>query len=321
MAATSCAIAMERGGFLTALGNETVDFLNRLSTNDLSSLKMGSCRYSVLTSEKGKIIDLINVVSLPENILLMTSPDRSAIVQSWLERYVIMEDIRFMDVSNEQAMISLIGPNSLNSLSSLLEISLSNESSAIQFHEFATGRAVIFCDDRWALPKYIVTANEPTISMLRDRAVQLGLLQLSPFILEQLRIEQGVQAAGKDYDGEVNPLEASFDKYISSTKGCYIGQEVLARLDTYKKLKIKLRGFILENRLMKTPLGEITTPDGMPVGKITSCTWSYRFQRPIALGYLKTSAQEHSLTIGTSTEKIDLTVTPLPFHSYTELAS
>ena len=96
-------------------------------------------------------------------------------------------------------------------------------------------------------------------------------------------------AYGKEITQDYNPLEANLGKYVSFTKGCYIGQEVLARIDSYNKLQKKLVGFIMERDRGKGKVreGAQVYVNDEAVGKITSLVYSYGFQRLIALGYIK----------------------------------
>jgi folate-binding protein YgfZ len=111
-----------------------------------------------------------------------------------------------------------------------------------------------------------------------------GAVQLSDDEYEIWRIEAGLPAVGAELSEEYTPLEAGLEAAISSTKGCYTGQEVIARQITYDKVTQQLCGLRLERSAR--PGERIWTMDGTPVGKVTSAATSPRFGE-IALGVVK----------------------------------
>ena len=101
-----------------------------------------------------------------------------------------------------------------------------------------------------------------------------------------VRIERGIPVHGKEITEAVNPLEAGLSTLVSFTKGCYIGQEVVARLDTYGKVRRKLCGLVFPDDSPNVPVGRLFF-SGEEVGWTTSHTYSTQLNKVIALGYVK----------------------------------
>src|SRR2546421_533809 len=113
--------ASERFGRVAAGGNDAIDLLHRMSTNDLLPLidKPGSGAQTVLTTEKGRMIDLITVLSHGKGALLTTSGGKEDVVIQWLEKFVIMEDAQFIKKSDDISQFTLFGPRAMEVLASI----------------------------------------------------------------------------------------------------------------------------------------------------------------------------------------------------------
>jgi folate-binding protein YgfZ len=105
-------------------------------------------------------------------------------------------------------------------------------------------------------------------------------------VFDVLRIEAGIPVYGRELREDYNPLEANLRKFVSFTKGCYIGQEVIVRLDTYNKLQRRLVGFIFDTRGGVERNARVLFNDE-EIGLVTSSAFSYGIQKTIGLGYVK----------------------------------
>ena len=135
---------------------------------------------------------------------------------------------------------------------------------------------------------------------------------------ERLRIEAGWPLPQKDYDDSINPHEAQMLPYLDFDKGCYIGQEVVARLDTYDKVQKYLSGIVLEGDQAPLPHSKIMI-DKKEVGHITSVTHSPNLQKNIALGYVRTKfiSESRSVSVHSNDAKIPGILVQLPFTATT----
>ena len=114
-----------------------------------------------------------------------------------------------------------------------------------------------------------------------------GITPMGAAAYETARISQGVPAQGSEMGDDFNPLEAGLVGSIDFTKGCYIGQEVIARLDTYKKVQKYLVKLAFGEGASVSP-GAILTQDGKAVGKVTSVTSEPSTGQDIGLAYVRT---------------------------------
>jgi tRNA-modifying protein YgfZ len=244
-------------GALRVVGRDRVDLLHRISTNDLRPLaEPGRSLATVFTNEKGRIVDWVTIVSLPDQLLLRTSPGRAAALATWIERYTIMEDVRCTDVSSELGLVVVQGAERL-----------------VDVNPPAGGVATVGAQ-LWTRG---LAAFGPRLEAVVPRAelpVMLGALEkLGPIRgardLELARLLAGVPSPEHEFKDDVNPLELRINRdAISWTKGCYIGQEVIARLDSYDKLARQLVGV---EATTAPPGDELRlTRQGRPLGRVTS---------------------------------------------------
>ncbi len=286
----SAGLVRREGGFLELRGAEAIEFLHRLSTNELRSLAPGKARATILTSEKGRMVDLLHVLHLPDRVLLTVGEGAATRVKSWLDKYIIMEDISTDDVSPYYERVSIIGPEARSIASRLVKIDASGlGESVLPLTEYP--QLLLYLNSEWPIPAYEVVGPPQAIACLLDSfrdnlKADSFPHQVSAGALDVLRIEFGVPAPGSEINEDANPLEAGLSRFVSFTKGCYIGQEVIARLDTYKKLQRTLKGFIFPAETVVSQHGKLQY-QGIDVGWTTSYAYSHNIGRHIALGYVK----------------------------------
>ncbi len=228
-------------------GKESVEFLQRISSNDVSPLLNSNIAKTLFISDKGRVIDTVLIVPHGEELLLLISRGLAGEILTWLQKYIIMEDIQLVDRSDDFDVTIQLNP-----------------------------RIDPVNADYFGTPAHLSV----TLSSENKKGSEWNLLDL-------WRIERGIPAAKREITGEYNPLELNLREWISFTKGCYIGQEVIARLDTYNKVQRALcvisaeSPFIKENELIVDTHGE-------PIGKVTSV--AQNDDHLVGLAVLRTSA-------------------------------
>jgi folate-binding protein YgfZ len=284
-------------GRLELRGEDTLDLLNRLSTNQLDLLRPGDATNTVLTTNKGRIIDQLLVAHLDSSIMITTSPQRSAHVSEWIDRYTIIEDTTIGDLSQTTAMITLLGPKAAN----LIKRVFGESPSFLEIFNcitisWGTTSLTLVRADPFGVPSYdiIVPVEEATTLWLaiqeagKDDAVQ----PVGEDALEYLRVVSGKGRWGRDFDETNNPLEAGLTDAISWTKGCYIGQEVIARLWTYHKVQ-KFLVSVDFPEAEQTALPAELQIGGMKAGILTSYHFEPETRTGVGLGYLRTAYADH----------------------------
>ena len=177
---------------------------------------------------------------------------------------------------------------------------------------------LLYRNQEWSVPTYEIFGMpadiDPLAARIRDISGQnVGIQEVGFDAVELLRVESGVPKSGKEITDQVNPLEAGLGRFISSTKGCYIGQEVVARLDTYKKLQRTLKGFIFPEKYQDTTPGTLIV-GGTQVGWTTSHVLSAQIGKHVALGYIKIFPEPNSVifTTGGGGSEVPVDVVELP---------
>ncbi|MEZ0313306.1 MAG: folate-binding protein YgfZ [Myxococcota bacterium] len=254
-------------------GKDRVDLLHRLSTNDLEPLATtGQVRSTLFTTSQGRLIDWVTVVAAPEVLLLVASPGRGQRIADWVDTYTIMEDVQSKLVSSAKAHIVVDGPNAEQVVSTVFgDVGTLSAESARQANDGWIWRGLAAYGPRFEL---LVDAAQAQATLQRLRAV--GALAADQSIFERLRVDAGVPGPATEYPDDVNPLELRLGPVaVSFRKGCYIGQEVISRLDSYDKVARLLVGFSVEERaaarVAALPDGERKlTRDNKPFGRVTS---------------------------------------------------
>lgn len=277
-------------GRVSMVGADCLDLLHRLSTQDLIKLQPGEGARTVLTSDKGRIVDLITVYRLQERLLLLTSPERQQDTMTWLDRYTFSEDSVVLDVTPSTGLLALLGPKAPELLRTAAGADVAHLPK--YGHVTATIRSVPVVLARGAEPCegiQVLVLDGERKAEVRDALIAagapLGIEAVGQGAYDILRIEAGLGAYGKEYGEQYNPLEAQLRDSISFHKGCYIGQEVIARLDTYEKVQKLLVGLVLPLGGIP-PAGTKLQADGKEAGLITSATFSPALGRPIAIAYV-----------------------------------
>lgn len=270
-------------------GRDAADLLHRLTTAAVKGLQPGQGTAAVFTTNKGRILDLVTLHRLPEGILAITAPGRAAPVIAWVERYTFREEVKAEDRTGSHASLALHGAGASRTI-------------ARMFGEPAAGlprhhAAAVECGgspatlvrtwplggDGWLLV-LPAAALEPARAALRG--ADAGLIDAGPAALEVLRIEAGLPAPGSELTEDHNPWEARLDEAIALDKGCYVGQEVIARLHTYRKVARLLVRLEMDGTIVPLPAAAIVRA-GEKIGSITSAAGVPGEDRIVALGYVR----------------------------------
>lgn len=293
-------------GRIKMTGEDTLDLLNRLSTNELMGLHSGAGLSTVLTTNKGRIVDLLTVYSRDDDLILLTAPGNQEKVLSWIDQFVFGEEVEFQDLTDSLSMLTLFGPRSAEMLSGLTgqKVADLEEHHGLQTSLQGADVYVARESSLWG-NAYNILVNLDSASDVWDSLLEAGALPMGLEAYELLRIESSVPQHGSELSEDYNPLEARLESSISFTKGCYVGQEVVARLNTYEKVKRYLVKLHFENGAVPQPGTPLVAGDKQ-VGAITSVTTLPGNGRSIALGYVRKAHVEPgtNLTANSSTGEI-----------------
>ena len=300
-------------GRLKLTGADARDLLNRLSTNYIAPIGTpGSVIPTVLTSDRGRIVDLVHLAHCGDRQLLLTSPGRQDGVIAFLDKYTIMEDLEVADITLNTAMLTLTGPaagdirQQIAIPAGITAIALPDaDSDNSDGDGDAAGRALTY---------HFIAADTASADALAAALRQAGAVPISAAAAETLRIIRRQPAYGAELGDAYNPLEAGLIGAIDFHKGCYIGQEVIARLDTYQKVQKRLvalrftgisngdtisdgnsAGALSGARLMDdagAPVGIVTSAATLAVDGIDTDAADTAAPAIIGLGYVRTAAAQ-----------------------------
>jgi folate-binding protein YgfZ len=303
------------GGYLRIRGEDRLAFLQRQTTNDLRLVQDGRAALSVLTTPAARILDVLYVLAEPDALGLITLPGRGETTARYLKsRIFFMDKANLTDASAELAQIDLLGPGMPAVLARLgIDPALQTDRVAGGLLEGEPLQALALEPSFGLGVRLLLPASG--LAALQAFLIQAGAAQLRDEDYALLRIEAGLPAAGTELSEEYTPLEAGLTAAISSTKGCYTGQEVIARQLTYDKVTQRLCGLRLESRAQ--PGVRLWAADGSPAGKITSAAASPRFGQ-IALAVVKRPHHEpgSALRVGDAFDSaVQGQVVALPFRT------
>lgn len=284
-----------RCGVVRVVGADRLDFLHRLTTNDLLSLTAGTGIQTVLQTEKARIIDVLTMLHDSEQTLLLTSADTAPQVVSWLRKYIIMEDVKVTDVTSQWTRTDILGHHSAHAVQELINVDVSKLAlcswSITQFEQpLLVVRVPSVADLGFALIGHHDAIASVNVCLEQNKDI---LPQLDYRELEYLRICAGMGAHNKEFTSDYNPLEAGLLHLTSFTKGCYIGQEVIARLDSYNKVKQRVMGISAEH----LEEGWKLVDGGEIIGVVTSTTPSCDGTQTLALAYIRQTYATHGAPV------------------------
>ena len=310
-------------GRLCLTGSDRKRFLNGQVTNNVHDLKAGEGCYAALVTAKGKMLSDLNIYLLENEILLDFEPGYGEAIARRLEKYIIADDVQIVDVAPHYGLLSVQGPRAGDIIRHLdwgVELPPSLMSFAIK-KDPVLGEIYLMNQPRVGTSGYDVFAPIGAVRAVADQlmiaAKSVGGILCGWQALEMARIEAGIPRFGVDMDESNLPPETGLEtRAISYSKGCYIGQEVIARIRTYGQVAKALRGLRLADDLKQVPIkGDKLFKDGKEAGYITSALASPTFHANIALGYVRRGANQigTELRLHAADGETEVRVAPLPF--------
>ena len=256
---------VEARAFLRATGKDALDYLHRMSTQDLARLAPGQSAYAAFLEAKGHLLGEGHVLVEGDGILLELAPAAAAETRALLERLVIMDDVAFEDWSDRLRALPLLGPEGPARLGA------------------RAPRARRVASDRRGAPSLELWLPPAEAEALRGALAGEGWPALEPADLEVLRIEAALPRFGADMDASRLPMEAGLTRAaISFRKGCYIGQEVVLRATARGHLQ---RGLVQLALPAEAGAGTPLRSGGQEVGVVTSAAETPSGR--LGLGYLR----------------------------------
>lgn len=270
-------------------GPDALDLINRISTNDMKQLIIGSVCDTVFVSPKGRIIDFARVLRYDDHLILVCRNTEAGQLMDWINRFIFLEDVRLEDVSDQYLWLTVMGPESLRFLRSLSGQRVVEKDEQIWInHDDLQFPALL--NSNYMVPAYnfcVPSETSQGVAVWLDEELErYGGLFMGDDAFQVMRIKSGTPAWGNELNDRYNPHEARLLNAVSFTKECYTGQEVIARLDTYDKVQRHLMVLTMDQR-PNGPLPLEICCDSEPIGMLTSITDDPVNRKCVGLAYIK----------------------------------
>ncbi|BAY17224.1 glycine cleavage T protein [Anabaenopsis circularis NIES-21] len=297
-------------GRIRVADDDRIRFLHNQTTNDFQSLKPGQGCDTVMVTSTARTIDLVSAYILDDAVLLLVSPNRREFLMQWLDRYIFFADkVQLTDVTEETATFSLIGPNSDAIIEKLGAGAIIGQPDSN--HLLVDGGVIVAVGSGLALPGYTLILPATEKQKVWQQILAFGAVELSDRAWDTLRIIQGRPIPDAELTDDYNPLEVGLWQTISLNKGCYIGQETIARLNTYKGVKQNLWGIRLS---APVEVGSAIALGDEKIGKLTSYTETS--DGYFGLGYIRTKAGGIGLKVKVGEVEGEIVDIPFVSHEY-----
>jgi folate-binding protein YgfZ len=292
-------IDLSAAGKLQVSGKNSVQFLNGLISNDVKSLNPGEGVLVAFPTVHGKLLALSRIYKLSEYLLLeLDEINREKIFKN-LSRFVPAGDFFVTDVSDQFALFSLQGPRTMELIEALTGQTADDKQYNIGERQIGGTQVFIASHNRCGETGFDIFVpaefSQKVLETIQERGIIFGARRAGAEAFEIARIEAGVPREGVDAGEDYIILESELESAVSYTKGCYLGQEIIARIHWRGEPAKRLRGLLIDADQAPQPGAELFTDEGKKVGEITSSARSFALDRFIALGYV----HRYHLTPGT----------------------
>lgn len=309
-------------GKIEVSGPDAASFLHNLCTNDVKGLMPGSGCEAFLTSAQAKVLGhaLIFRVACERGtegaFWLDLAPGQADKVLRHLDRHLISEQATLSDRSSDLVQLHVCGPDASRRIDHVFYVQPAlSPAPNVTLFEIEGAGVQVRRTDSFGLPGFDLLADLATGVRLWQRLVAAGVRPAGARPAEILRVEAGRPLYGIDIDDTNLPQEAGrTEQAISFTKGCYIGQETVARIRTYGHVNRSLVGVRLSGPSAAEP-GSHVLREGAEVGLVTSSVLSPKVGCPVALAYVKRGCERPGtrLQVQASGVRRDAEVATLPF--------
>ncbi len=303
-------------GVVEATGRDRVSFLQGMLSNDIKALQPGQGCPAAFLDAHGKIVSLLVVHCLADRLLLEMDRQLVAPTLAALDRFRISERVEFEDVSAAHGILTLAGPAARAAVEKLAEQALPDLAPAHHARLAVDGLEVrAVRNEETGEEGYDLWVAPDGLGRLWERAGAAGAVPVGREAWNVLRVEAGAVWHGVDVDASTLLLEAPLEAAYSRNKGCYIGQEVVARILYRGHVNRRIVGFRFPDARIPAP-GAAVFADGTEAGRITSPVVSPALRRGLALGFLRREHWEAGtrVEVAADGDRLPAEVSALPFY-------
>ncbi|MDA1051278.1 MAG: folate-binding protein [Planctomycetota bacterium] len=291
-------------------GADRAKVLHGLCTNDIKRLAPGDGCEAFLTNVQGKTTGYVNVFCTQQSLIIDTNPGLAAEMIPALDRYIIREDVTLVDRSHDWGEVLVSGSRATSLFESqfagsipaqrigITERAIGDIQVQLRRLPYASSECFLVCCD--------LSQVAALIAWLRN----FDAVECSCEAVNVARIEMGVPVYGQDVTIDNLPQEIARDAFaISFTKGCYLGQETVARIDALGHVNRRLAGLKFSCETVP-PAGTKITADGKQLAQITSSCFSPRLNAPLALAFVRRGSDKPGTVIASTFGNAEVVVLP-----------
>lgn len=300
----------EDAGLIRVADADRADFLHRMTTNEINHLQPGEATVTVLTSPTARITFVFTVLCRNDELWLLPSPGDVTRLERYLRGQIFfMDKVKVINLSDTYRRLRVVGPNAAAALSAAgFPVTPLADSRWTEISAQEAASVVVLKQLAYAVPGFELITSTTNLAALQEQLAAAGIETIDAAAYEARRLELGRPAAGHELIDAYNPLEAGLAWVCADNKGCYTGQEIIARQVTYDKITKSLVGLRSEAPL---PIGAELLAEGRTVGTVTSSGFSPTLQSPVALAIVKRPHHEPGTELSVGAAPV--TVAALPF--------
>ncbi len=306
-------------GEVEVRGKDAFDFVQRITTNDVSKLETGDVQYSAMCLKDGGIVDDLLVYNCGDHYMLVINASNIDKDIKWMQEN-LSGDVTLKNISDETSLLAVQGKNSLATLQKLTDINLSE----IEYYKFVTGKiagqdAIIshtgYTGEKVCFELYTssdIKKSEDLWNAIFEAGKEFGIKPVGLGARDTLRLEHAFRLYGNDMDETNNTIEAGLGWITKADKGDFNGKDaVIKAKETQDK---KLVGFIVEDRSVARHGQEVFSGD-KKIGVVTSGSMSPMLNKNIGLAYIDKGFNKTGtpVEIAVRDKKIKATITKTPF--------
>ncbi len=294
-------------GLIEVSGSEAEMFLTGLITNDVKTLQENTWMHAAFPNAQGRLLALVKVWKKDGKYYFETEDKTYETVLKNLERFTLAGDFKVRDLSQELTCFSIQGKEIPD-----FKFQISKGENQVLVTDFEDEKLIVLsCADIGEKGFYVYVSAEK-VDLFRNHLQELDVQMVSDKTFEVLRIEAGLPLFGIDMDESTVVPEIGLPDVINYQKGCYIGQEVIARIHFRGHVAKQLTGLVFEDLSEPSAVAdglrglEIKSSDDKNAGKTTSVTFSPKLGKVIALAYVRYAYLEEGTDInaGEHTAKV-----------------
>lgn len=292
-------------------GDDRAAFLHNLSTNDIKALGAGSGCEAFLLNARGLVLAHVFVICRPQSLLIETVPGQEESLLAHLDRYLIREKVELHPRTAEWSELLVAGPRAADCLSATVEVSAPSERLA-SIESTWRGTPLTIARVEMTRPGgFLIVCPREAAAELAEALTNAGATRCLPVALETARIEAGFPYYGLDITEKTLPQEVARDPLaINFKKGCYIGQETVARIDALGHVNKSLTGMRFEVSQLPAAGTELSAA-GQVVGQVTSAAYSPRLGWPLALAYVRRGSDRAGVQLGSPLGPAEVVALPV----------